>query len=1173
MDAPVSLIKANPLQPAEDYVNLRRQGIKHIEELSSDIWTDYNFSDPGITILEAVCYAITDLAYRNGFDMADLLAPEQLSDDTWKNIFYTAREILHNAPLTIDDYRKFIIDVKGVRNAWIEPAKEYEVPVWVDYNAVSLEDHDCGCSEDGSGAKLCYGKLGTIQQSNDQIKENRKKAAAALNERNAAIMKDSQAQEELITKNTALLQNPDIDPYTKATLEAEIEKARTKIEKNKGVMGLIKTALEFLYVDKPVVPPKIVELEGLYKVMIAYEEDVLAEDQREEVRQQVIDRLLKNRNLCEDFLSVDAVEYEDVGVHAAIELEEAADPDQVVADLFFTIYKYFTPSVPFYTIEQMQAKGYLIDEIFEGPALEHGFIDNKDLEKTSLYRDIRLSDIVNEVADIKGIKAINYLHIPADESNNGDARQYFNEWVTLLGAERKIARIKTALSVVVCCKQREMFTYNLGKESDRNPARMNKLFEDRKKLERAYKLQGQQVDFKVPVGEYMNLEDYYPITYSLPMYYGVSDRAGLPSDADQQRQVQALQLRGYLLFFEQLLKEHLVQLNHLRDLYSFDDEIPHTYFTGVVNELEKLSELLMNPKNLPADQPDAIVADFANVLQEITESKETFLERRNIFLNHLLARFAEDMSEYETINGWIAPENLAERMMHDKSRVLKNKEYIKISSNRGKGYNYTKQEIWDTRNVSGAERRVGRLLGFNKISRRSLTPESLVVEASMIVDEKTKLQTWEVNKRNQHLNIIKLIDKENNNKVLLTSVKVVDGCCTDLLLGDIIANADIRLHYQFHDELKQRSRKIAGQLGSFWFELYDGPDFNNAVLLATSERFDTKEEREKAFQRILTLIAQVNDNEGMHVVEHILLRPRLDILMDESDPPRQDDASLLDICLDPCDLGIGLGENTEDPDYWKKVSRIPADKCYDKMPWILEYFRNRLNKTTNVMEPLSVLFQDTYPDGKLPKMLKFRSYPLMAQRIQDLQEFGSERINYVIEDNGKDASTGIKYRFTIYNNKKKVLARSAFLYNKKTQLQEQQGTRIDDDIEEEIKGLIIYFAYLMDWYCKANPCDNNEDPYSFRATVILPCWPKRFRSETYRNFVEKTIQTEFPAHIVPRIEWVGISQMQQFEKVYQGWLLEIAQTEMPGYEKMDPLVDTLNHIVPCGSCEEDCSND
>ncbi len=101
MSDTITLIKANPLLPAEDYVALRKQGFKAIERLGSAIWTDYNNSDPGITILEAVCYAITDLAYRTGFEVKDILAPDELSEDTWQQIFYTARQILHNSPLTI----------------------------------------------------------------------------------------------------------------------------------------------------------------------------------------------------------------------------------------------------------------------------------------------------------------------------------------------------------------------------------------------------------------------------------------------------------------------------------------------------------------------------------------------------------------------------------------------------------------------------------------------------------------------------------------------------------------------------------------------------------------------------------------------------------------------------------------------------------------------------------------------------------------------------------------------------------------------------------------------------------------------------------------------------------------------------------------------------------------
>ena len=59
--------KNKPLQQAEDYRLLRAQGMDYIQCLSSKVWTDHNLHDPGITTLEVLCYALTDLAYRTAF--------------------------------------------------------------------------------------------------------------------------------------------------------------------------------------------------------------------------------------------------------------------------------------------------------------------------------------------------------------------------------------------------------------------------------------------------------------------------------------------------------------------------------------------------------------------------------------------------------------------------------------------------------------------------------------------------------------------------------------------------------------------------------------------------------------------------------------------------------------------------------------------------------------------------------------------------------------------------------------------------------------------------------------------------------------------------------------------------------------------------------------------------
>ena len=153
-----------------------------------------------------------------------------------------------------------------------------------------------------------------------------------------------------------------------------------------------------------------------------------------------------------------------------------------------------------------------------------------------------------------------------------------------------------------------------------------------------------------------------------------------------------------------------------------------------------------------------------------------------------------------------------------------------------------------------------------------------------------------------------------------------------------------------------------------------------------------------------------------------------------------------------------------------------------------------------------------------------------------------------------------------------MLAQSPYVFNKKTKLQEQDpNITIPEDIEIEIEKLIHYFGFQLDLYCEENPCDNNEDPFSFRTTLVLPCWPKRLRDKTFRNLVEKTIEAETPAHIHTKVVWLGLWQMKNFEKVYAAWLEEMAKTELPGYEIVNPFIDTINKLQPCGSCMDDCS--
>jgi len=133
------VISKKPASQSEDYEWLRNAGLSYIQQFSGKVWTDYNTHDPGVTILELLCYALTDLAYRTSFPVADILtAPGQKGPDELD--FFTARKILTTHPVTINDYRKLILDrIPGVRNVWLETMDNinYDPAIYFDEKAIT----------------------------------------------------------------------------------------------------------------------------------------------------------------------------------------------------------------------------------------------------------------------------------------------------------------------------------------------------------------------------------------------------------------------------------------------------------------------------------------------------------------------------------------------------------------------------------------------------------------------------------------------------------------------------------------------------------------------------------------------------------------------------------------------------------------------------------------------------------------------------------------------------------------------------------------------------------------------------------------------------------------------------------------------------------------------------
>ena len=105
-----SIIRNNVDSDGLDFATLRQEGIIFAQELSGNLWTDYNIHDPGVTILEQLCFGLTELAYQAGISVADSLANAKGKIGYSDIGLLKPHDALPSAPVTPGDYCKLLLD-------------------------------------------------------------------------------------------------------------------------------------------------------------------------------------------------------------------------------------------------------------------------------------------------------------------------------------------------------------------------------------------------------------------------------------------------------------------------------------------------------------------------------------------------------------------------------------------------------------------------------------------------------------------------------------------------------------------------------------------------------------------------------------------------------------------------------------------------------------------------------------------------------------------------------------------------------------------------------------------------------------------------------------------------------------------------------------------------------
>ncbi|UKB81174.1 hypothetical protein [Chryseobacterium sp. MEBOG07] len=741
-----------------DFHFLRKTGIEYIEKLGGKLWTDYNSHDPGITTLEVLSYAITDLGMRMNLNMEDILASKDVKKDIHTQ-FLKATEILPSRPLNELDYRKLFIDInlvaghkRPIRNCWLVPKTE---TLYVDCKT----------------GKLDFKPIG------EKIQD--------------------------------------------------------------------------------------LKVKGLYDLYVDYAEDIdndVVGCQKSNVNINILDRYHANRSLCEDLAEIKEIETQKVAVCARIGLVNKADEELVHAKVIKAINNYLSPEVHFYSLKQMLDKGLATDQIFEGPLLDNGFIDTEELEKSQLRKEVRLSDIISEVMKIDGVKEIHEISIAGCDS----VIKQTNDWLICIEKGRKpelcdlssFSYSKGSLPLNINDKKVQEYLEILKREEEilRDDARQNK-------------------ELTLPQGTSYDIANYATVLNEFPDTYGVGV-SGIIGNQSPEREALAKQLKGYLLFFDQILASYFKHLEKVKEVLSVNGDLKRTYFTQALKNIKGFEQLV---HDYPTNEDE--------LTDSLYEELDNSVERRNEVLNHLTSRFAETFSDYTFLMKSLYGKSADEIVLSNKETFLK--EYTSLSKDRGLGYNYTligDSDIWNTNNISGAQKRIARLLGIKNYRQRNLSQSPVSIIKTKDSNNKDSY-TWKIKDANSNI----ILSSVNTYKIEYAATKSLNEAIYQTIQIDQedLENELDRLDEKHLEDTIEKliaceynycligNIKIRVSLGgNFYLEILDDTDKQNVI--ATHKKtnpYPSLPLLKDGIREIVKYFKYEFTEEGIFLVEHLLLKP------------------------------------------------------------------------------------------------------------------------------------------------------------------------------------------------------------------------------------------------------------------------------------------------------------
>lgn len=438
---------------------------------------------------------------------------------------------------------------------------------------------------------------------------------------------------------------------------------------------------------------KTPNLRGLYRIALYvpdYEECVCnGNNVAATVSQQVANVYNQHRDVCEDLAEVFLLMPVPTRVEASVTIIRSVSPDILLAHIFFQLGLLLAPEVERTALQKAIDAGATTEMIFNGPLLWNGLINDERLRDKPAA--ISLNDIRNCILMVEGVINVSDVNVISPASPNHSEQKTWSGNDNIPIPPGGFLELDTGFS-----GRRQDFSISLIVDNVPvvvDAPRVSRELEKRwKTFRRLYNLAPEYAHhFALPHGTYHDVKQYYSIQNQFPNLYGIN-QYGVVNHTHSVQPAQAKQLKGYLLVFDQILANYFAQLGHIKDLYSLDRTLKHTYFYQYLDHSV--------PDVEPLLKKDGTRNSYHNGLPRIIRSEDNFGERRNRFLDVALAIYGQTLEQIgvSTDEGNHNPRD-SRRLINAKITWLQH--LVAGTSNRGQAFNYAGRA--SSENISGME--------------------------------------------------------------------------------------------------------------------------------------------------------------------------------------------------------------------------------------------------------------------------------------------------------------------------------------------------------------------------------------------------------------------------------------------------------------------------------------